>query len=369
MKSIGIVNYQFSDRNYGAVLQAAALHWVIGNKLGYKSEHINYIPVTIKLSLIGHLKYKIGNVLRSLKLKKEIIRYSDFKNKNVFEDFRIKYLPRSNDVYSSLDELKSSSFDYTHVVVGSDQVWRPSYTENSTLVYFLDFLPSNVKKISYAASFGNDSWELDIDTLEHKNVVKALNQFNSISVREDSGVNICKNIFDKDVMHVLDPTLLAGKEFFEDIINDSIESESESESEIVYYKLEIDGEFTSFISSLENKTGYKSENIYYNKVNNNYYYYSVDEWLYKIKKSKIIITDSFHCVCFSILFNKQFIYYPNDNRGLSRLNSLLGLLGLENRIYKADIKNHFRSIDYEIVNSRLDKLRESSMNFLIEGLR
>ncbi|HIF9170566.1 TPA: polysaccharide pyruvyl transferase family protein [Photobacterium damselae] len=369
MMKIGIINYQFSDRNYGAVLQAAALQWVIENKLKLKSEHINYIPKTIKLSFLNRIKYKLGNILRALKLKKDIIRYSDFNNSYIFEEFREMYLPRTKKSFTSFAELNSEHFDFTHVIVGSDQVWRPSYTEKSTLVYFLDFLPSNIKRISYAASFGNDYWELDVDTQEHKDVIKALNKFSSISVREDSGVNICKNIFNKDAVHVLDPTLLAGEEFFNTIVENGKNYDNDNDKGIVFYKLEIDDKFNSFVSELELLTGEESENIYYNKINNKYYYFTVDEWLRKIKNSNLVITDSFHCVCFSILFEKDFIYYPNDNRGLTRLNSLLKLLGLENRIFNSNKDDYLNDIDYSQVKLKLLELRKSSMKFLCESLK
>lgn len=364
MKKIGLLNYQFSNHNYGAVLQAAALHYYIENKLGYSSEHINFVPTGANLKKRKKLKSLVKRLLMEVGLKEKKITHGSFANPEVFEEFRLKWLPRTAKTFSTLEELKNEPHQYSHVVVGSDQVWRPSYTSDSSLVYFLAFLDKTIKRVSYAASFGNDTWELsDADTLPIK---KAVQEFSAISVRESSGKEICHSAFDVKAMHVLDPTLLIGRDFFDKVIGDCVKA---SKSDIVYYKLDIDSQFENFIKNTSRDLSYTQKNIYYEQKGLFQFYQPVDSWLYDIRESKLVITDSFHCVCFALLFEKPFVYYPNSNRGLTRLESLLALLDLEHHIYRGiedpqELIKRVMSVDYVDVKNKLAKLRNDSASFL-----
>lgn len=368
MKKIGLLNYQYSNHNYGAVLQAAALHHFINRNLELSCEHIDFKPSVLRKSKLAEIKSSIGSYLMSLGLKQKKINHSSFANSNVFEDFRNVWLPRSSVSFDSFESLQEYDFQYDAVVVGSDQVWRPSYTGDAALVYFLDFLNDDVKRVSYAASFGNDEWELDSEASQA--IKSAVSRFSDVSVRESTGVNICRDEFGVNAEHVLDPTLLVGREYFEKIINGLDNDETPS---IVYYKLDIDKPFDNFIKGASAELELEPRNIYYQKIGHKYFYHSVESWLNEIKNSKLVVTDSFHCVCFALLFEKPFLYYPNSNRGLTRLESLLALMGLENHILKPGVDplvhvKQLLEIDYEAVNSRLASYRELSGNFLRKAL-
>ncbi|WP_417648515.1 polysaccharide pyruvyl transferase family protein, partial [Enterobacter hormaechei] len=104
-----------------------------------------------------------------------------------------------------------------------------------------------------------------------------------------------------------------------------------------------------------------------------YEYYSVPEWLNNIKNSRLVITDSFHCVCFCILFEKEFLCCVNEGRGLSRLQSLLGMVGLTDRICSPDDDfiskiSNLNSINYQEVNQLLELKRYDSKKFLLDSL-
>jgi hypothetical protein len=368
VKKIGIVNYQYSNHNYGAVLQAAALHSFLENNLGFEAEHINYIPLGVTPKWNTRLKSIINRYLMDFGLKDKRIEHGSFINPQIFEEFRKQWLPRTDDTFHSYEDLRLADFEYSHVLVGSDQVWRPSYTSNSLLVYFLAFLNESVKKISYAASFGNDYWELNLT--DTKTVAEEVRKFSAVSVRENSGVDICKNTFDVEAQHVLDPTLLIGRAFFDTIIG---EQTSEDSADIIYYKLDTDKKFEKCINDTSLNFGYSIKNIYYFSKGRRYYYRPVNSWLHDIRESKLVITDSFHCICFAILFEKPFLYYPNDTRGLTRLESLLAQLGLENHIYRGDVDpaelvKNLIDVKYFDVNIKLESLRVNSAKFLCEAL-
>ncbi|MFQ3170834.1 MAG: hypothetical protein ACI9DG_000858 [Oleispira sp.] len=368
MNNIGIVNFHYSNHNYGAVLQAVALHSYVNKELGYNSEHINFMPIGVKVKWQAKLKSQVKAILMDLGLKEKKITHNSFVNPEIFQEFRDQWLPTSAKTFYTFDELSQENLSYSHVVVGSDQVWRPSYTGNDSLVYFLAFLNKGVKKISYAASFGNDFWELNPD--DTAKIASEIKSFDAISVREKSGVDICKNTFEVSAEHVLDPTLLVGRGLFDDIIGDKSVNDA---ADIVYYKLDINSDFEVFINDVSASLKFTEKNIYYSSKGRSHYYSPVDSWLRNIKESKLVITDSFHCVCFAILFEVPFVYYPNDNRGLTRLESLLSLLDLTHHIYCGDVEpveltKKLMNIDYVQVNKKLAELRNSSAKFLADAL-
>lgn len=117
--------------------------------------------------------------------------------------------------------LPDCSFDGRNVyVVGSDQVWRCLFTRKRGPVsrFFLDFASQTERchSISYAASFGTDEWEGTPE--ETRRCGELLRQFKAVSVREFSGVRICKEVFGVDAVQMPDPTLLATLEDYERVI-------------------------------------------------------------------------------------------------------------------------------------------------------
>lgn len=361
---IGILNFQYSNHNFGAVLQAAALAHCVA-RLGYEVEHINYIPEFERGITLRRLA---GKFLRLIGLKKSKKRA---KGSEVFEQFRVQWLNRSP-LYKSASDLQSASFRYRAIIVGSDQVWRPNYTIGDPLVYFLNFADDDCRRIAYAASFGSDRW-LGVDPEQTANVGTLLSKFQHISCREDSGVQICEEVFGSSPRHVLDPTLLAGKHFFESIFQDrDVNSQI---PRIVYYKLDLEPSFLKVVDQLKIQLGEASENIYFKKVGRDDYYLEVAEWLLKIKNARMVITDSYHCVCFAILFNKPFVCLRNESRGYTRIQSLLCRLGISNReCVESELVQRFEEllqtpIEYSDVNRNLEKFRRGSMDFLVEALR
>ena len=305
-------------------------------------------------------------------LGKKIIIKQHVENKKVFEEFRESWIRRTR-MFSNFNELVDAKLNYDAVIVGSDQVWRPKMFTclADYKVYFLGFLPESVKKISYAASFGVDNWEIDDATITSE-IKKYINEFSAVSVREQSGKEICNSMFDIDATHVLDPTLLIGKDFFEKIIaKENINTGCQKQ--IVYYKLDVDNTFLTNIKKLGMEFNKPVINIYYTTTNNNYEYYSVGTWLNNIKTGDLVVTDSFHCVCFSILFHKEFLCCINEARGLSRLKSLLSDLGLDERICFSNDDfvskiNSLNSIDYVNVEKRLLEKRTISKQYLLASL-
>lgn len=378
-KKIGLLNFHYSDHNYGAVLQAAALADVV-SRIGYSVEHIDFIPnkmaqkKTLRQLLISVLAaLGIKSLIKRMLGKKEYIKPT-VTGGEVFETFRDVWVARSQQTYTASQQLNTVGTTYSAVVVGSDQVWRPNMFVNKHQdvdAYFLSFLPDSVTRVSYAASFGVDKWEDTSDSILSDRVRKAMTKFNAISVREQTGAAICRDYFGVTAQHVLDPTLLNGVEFFERVIAKA--GVSKQNENVVYYKLDVDTTFISAIKHIGDILQVPTEDIYYQMSEAGYRYIPVADWLAKIRDSKFVVTDSFHCVCLAILFNKEFICFANKDRGLARLQSLLASLGIDGRLCdeQQSLSSFFaecKPIEYHNVNTKLAELRIGSLAFLKDAL-
>ena len=371
-KKIGILNFQHSNDNYGAVIQAACLAEAIKQvEPSSIIEHIDFRPVEKPpkpLTLVQRLKRFItGNSFAMIK-KKVSSKVAKKKDNSVFEEFRREWVKRTVKTFSSSIELTELRHTYSHVVVGSDQVWRPRYTGSFFLSYFLDFVGANSKKIAYAASFGTESWEVD-DSTRTSAVGQALSNFDMISVREDSGIGIVSTLSSQKAEKVLDPTLLVCPKFFEEKLKPA--KSSTQNTGIVYYKLDANEAFMLDIKKLEGILSLNSKNLFFDDLDE-YKYRSITDWLLSISNSNIVVTDSFHCVCFAIIFKKQFICIANRSRGLARLESLLSPFGLMDRVYESlgdALESQFdKAIDYNVLDSQIESMREQSFKFLKKAL-
>lgn len=303
-------------------------------------------------------------------LKKEYLTISQ--NTRKFVENYIN--PISNTIYST-KELKtfSNSYDFGAFVVGSDQVWRPCYSPCLTN-YFFDFLPKEAKckRIAYAASFGVDTWEFSKkQTRKSKELIK---KFDFISVREDSAVDLCKRYLGVDnVEHVLDPTLLLKKEDYIDLVLQ--ENEPVSGGNLFYYLLDKNEQKMSAVKKMAqflNLNPFTVMPIDNSSRNiEDRVYPSVTKWLRGFMDAKFVVTDSFHGVVFSILFNIPFVVISNETRGSARFLSVLKMFSLENRlINNPDDLNEISlsPINWDFVNNIHAQLKEKSYNLLKSNL-
>ena len=263
-----------------------------------------------------------------------------------------------------------NSHDYDAFIVGSDQVWRPEYNTNLCNM-FLDFTESwNIKRIAYAASFGIDSWECDAETTEI--CKRMLKKFDFVSVRESSGVKLCKDAFEVDATHVLDPTLLLTKEDYCSLFR--LDRIPKSQGNLLVYILDYTDDKKKLVQRIANKY-----HLTPFRVNSDVEDYRLsdlsrrvqpplEQWLRGFYDAEYVITDSFHACVFSIIFGKPFVVYANDNRGKARYESLLQQFSLSNcMITSSNEFSSFNRYTHEI-NKTLIEQRERCVNKIINSL-
>ena len=363
--------------NYGGILQNFALTEVI-KSLNHEVITINriYQPRPIHKKILSVIKNQtINRVIGKYHYKISKSDKSYIYSENIL--FMSKYINISEEVDSNR-KLKKYFLkqDFDVVIVGSDQTWRPKYSP-SIANYFLDFIKNNndIIKIAYATSFGTDFWEFTEN--QTKTCKDLIEKFNAISVREKSAIKLCKDNFGVVPEHVLDPVLLLNKEKYLSIIDNKKSVSSNGEKGGLFsYILDNNHEkndFISAISSLLNLNSFKTQPN--KKISDfdgmdlsDYRYPSIEEWLSSFSDAEFIVTDSFHGTVLSIIFEKPFITIINKERGASRFESFLSLLGLNHRmIYNLsdfDESLLINDIDYNFIKHKIADLREVSIGFL-----
>lgn len=373
---IGIVTFWWSQDNYGQLLQCYASQKYL-QMLGHDAFLIKYRKMEIgkkKKMNFRSFYHKVVSfqhwcyIFR--KLSTRIYRYYINRfvfNHNVdrhFDHFRSEFIKSTRTEYHSHSDLVYDSPDVDILAVGSDVVWG---SLGKDPVYFLDFGDEKIKRISLAASFGKCD-----DCLENNDLIileKALERIDSISVREDSGVGICKKAGREDAICICDPTMLLERDVYKGLAIGM--KEANKSKDFIYYL----SDHTSCVSDRYIVKYLRMHDISFNytfaegSVNSiPKVFPSIPEWIGFVEGADTIITNSFHGVIFSIIFRKQFIAIPLKNDNLNtRIKSILNVCGLESRLCY-DKRNfdiiYTTTIDYSLIEYKIEAFVTKSKEFI-----
>lgn len=366
---IGIITYWESEDNYGQLMQCYASQRYL-RSLGHDAFLIRYKHVSRlrpNRSFVSLLKKILNPVFLKNKIKQIVeSKRKEIINKKVlchninrnFEFFRQTYLKYTEKVYYEKDLLDNPpACDI--LICGSDQIWIHVPIDP---IYFLQFGSANQKRIALSASFGLKSFPKE----SLGELSEYLKTFDFISVRERSGVEICKLANRFDVQLMCDPTILNGVTEYAELAEGI-----KLNNEIFVYYLGHKSAVTEkqLVKFLDNKDflfcasqGLVSTT---QKI-----YPTIPQWLGYIRDSSFVITNSFHGVVFCLLFKKRFAVIPLKNTGANdRIETLLDELELSSRICK-DINQIAKAmdneIDYDVVYPKLELIRERGQ-ILLKG--
>ena len=356
--------------NYGGILQAYALQTVL-ERMGHTVEVLQKKPGfahPLPLMPIVYGKRIIKKILKDWSTPILAEQKNKYENEIIQQNTR-KFIDKYIHI-RELDKLTDvTESDYDAIVVGSDQVWRPSYfkkmwnsqMENAFLGFTFNW---DIKRVAYAVSFGVDYWEFG--KTETKICKTSANKFNAISVREDSGIILCNKYLNLEAVKLLDPTMLLEREDYNKLLSHKRMAE---EGCMMCYILDKDNQKDQIINKAIEIYGLKP--VYTNKVSSNRKLSledrtqpPVEDWLRAFRDTELIVTDSFHACVFSILFGKPFIAIGNEGRGLSRFKSLLGTIGLQERLYS----EKFQYTSLQELNKQMDIVKEKICPFRKESL-
>lgn len=349
MKRIGIVTISGSIVNFGNQLQNYAVQKVL-QKMGYKAETIYDVRwVKNPVSLWSYWKSIIHLVTR--------YKYSPVKHKKSLRFFfwNQKYIKRSPIIIHSVDDEQKLLCVYDGFVVGSDQIWGPTYISE---LAFLDFAPENLR-VAFCPSFGVSNIPDD----KKAYYSKSLNAFSALSVRENQGLEIIKKLTGRDASVLVDPTMMIDTREWDKIVS----TVPMKEFILVYLLGESSIAYQNYISNIAKKNNLEIIDL---KNHPKYSASNPSEFIGLIRESQMVITDSFHGAVFSLLYHKDLVIL--DRLGSFDMSSRLHTLWDKFKINPQKINNGI----YEVKNKNwsefeyiLEEEREKAFSYLSTSIR
>lgn len=372
---IGIMTHWWCQENYGQQLQAFALQRVL-KELGHQPLLIRYRPVSSWKRRIKRALFTPGLLVDRLKMSgSDLDDRTAVWQARAFDKFKATYLNSTNGIYNSYAQLCSSDEISTEAYIcGSDQVWNEHFVmhDDNGRPWFLDFGPDDAKRIAYAPSFG--AFTLSKPYLNY--ITPMLKRFDAVSVRETTGVGLCREAGRADAVHVLDPTLLLEKESYLKLSSQEEQKFNIEKPYAFFYFLKTkddDFPFGDMIKmcckmglSIVVATVYEDiEELKPYTIQP-----TIPEWVELVRGAKVVFTNSFHGTAFSVLMNRPFVVFPRKNKSSgmnSRIESLLSGLGLSRQIYheRRSIEQiASKKIEWNSINEKLHFLRQGSLAYL-----
>lgn len=350
---VGIITIN-DDNNYGNRLQNYALQAVI-NKKDFTMSNI----VNLNDERRSYINQQLSRIKKSLMC---IININKRERKRNFKIFNKNKIKKEKMYINNIHKERKALNKYNKFVIGSDQIWNPHYIE-SVKVDFALFAPKE-KVISYAASFGVN----DIPEDKKEFFIKGLNNVSKISVREERGAEIVKELTGREAQVVLDPTLLLDKEDWEEVIKKP-KNVPRKKYILTYFLGNISEERKNKFEKLAEESDYEIVNL--GKIEYpEYFIAGPSEFLWYFENAEIIFTDSFHACVFSIIFDKTFYYMNREDKSVSmnsRIETLLKTFELQDRKFENWEKVTLEH-NYSQVEEILKREREKSLKFLDEAL-
>ncbi len=363
--------------NFGGMLQAFALQETV-QSAGVSCKVLEYEAkdrLTRKNS--RSLIFRIRNLVSYLGSRMGIFRkrIPDAYIHLFFSAFKRKVLPlrHLDSNRAQLPELKIG----TSFIVGSDQVWRCVYARSieSVPFFFLNFATQEQRRcsIAYAASFGSDEWEGTPEETEE--CARLLRDFKAVSVREHSGIRLCREVFGVEAVQMPDPTLLLEQEDYNHLIR-HWRTKSTKTPFMAVYLLDENEEKRELAASICQHRGLYAQHLMPHpgaKRLMDRLPLSIPQWLRFMRDCECVLTDSFHGCVFSIIFNKPFVCLGNERRGSARFDSLLGTFELQDRLVTNPTPGEIQKlintpVDWEKVNTIRHREQQRAFDFLRANL-
>lgn len=384
MKKIGIVTMVGVD-NYGNLLQNYAVKKLIEDS-GFKAVTLNnniieYVKVN-EVKTKDKLKPSyILNYIKVVLFKKfgcknskdftpqgVLSRIFSFKKYSAKKRNRIKKLSAFRNEFLPFDSavVNTEAFhqeEYFAFVCGSDVVWHPTFHHDKSND-FLAFAPKH-KRIALAPSFGVSripegriaDYKKWIEGIEH------------LSVRENTGAQIIKELTDRDAKVLSDPTLSVDVESWRDI-QQAPKDKPEEDFVFCYFLGNRTKSYEKFIIQYAKEHHCKIINVL-DAADLDHYDVGLGEFLWFIDNAKAVFTDSFHGVVFSAIFHSPFVAFKRVERGLelfSRISSFLSDIKLENRVYPLISFEEIGNIDFDFSDEVIEKKRLLTKDFLSNAI-
>lgn len=324
-----ILNFWWYN-NYGAVLTGFALQQAV-KRLGYSSVMVNNAFMKdeeYEQEYFGGFAYRFA------------------RDHMVITD---RYTPER------LHELNALSDRF---LIGSDQIMRYGGNLLADDAYYLKFADYEKIKIAFSASFAVnvEEWKQELPEQDRLRYKYLLGRFDDISTRELGGVDICNEYFGVPAKCIIDPVFTLDPRTLDTLV---AESSLQKQHYLLAYVLDDDEKLNKTIAAVAADKGLEIEHI---RIGED----SIQDWLYLIKNADYVITDSFHGLCFSVIFNRPVRCLINKRRGSDRFISIQTMLNLPQSVLFSEPQSLLseQEIDYAAVNARIESYADECMQHL-----
>lgn len=372
MKKIAKLTW-LHNGNYGTVLQAFALQRFLRDN-GIEAVDLDYsadAKTKLKNLVVNRNSPElfVGKFREALGRRKDTHSEQFAQREKKFNAFLKNNMELSRR-FRSPEEIKQAADEYDVFICGSDQIWSP-YLMNP--VFYLDFLPENKKRISYATSFGVTS----TTKAKEKKICGFLDKFQSVSVRETQGQDFVRRLTGREVPVCIDPTLLLKSEDWNKYAAEPLSGEKY----IFAFLLTPNPVYIQAVREFAAKKSLKVITVptmqgpfdtgFDERIG-----IGPDEWLSLIKNAEYVFTDSFHCFIFSLIFEREMYLFKrfSDNAKRSqnsRIYTLTSLLGLEHKIISEEnLGDVYKKggVDYVRVKAVIEEKRLASARWILDAV-
>ena len=350
---IGIITHHYV-KNYGAFLQMKAL---------YETLHLLYPKAEIKIINYVKKKHWWKNILHVLHFRKGVDTLKTYIQKIKQLIIFSKYehtIPRTKKIKNAKDIL---NLGLDIIIFGSDEIWNFGASGYNPIKFGYGFENFKGKLIAYAPSAGYVNKKVEIP----KEIILGLKNFNLISARDDTTIELVKNICNINVSKMLDPTFLY--DFNYDIKEEGLKEIKDKY--ILIYDCKLTQEMIRILKEYALKNNYKiigagDYKDFYDEIKINLTPY---EWVNLFRNAEKVITGTFHGTVFSIKYYKNFICFPTENNRIQKIGSLLKDMKLEKRLLQVDKKENFHNmlndnVDYSYAKEYIKNQVENAKRFL-----
>lgn len=350
--------------NHGASLQEYALLNFL-NSHGFEAKAIHYKPPYLSGQFsfwsVSNPKFDKPFFKQLYLLAKLPRRIISLKRKREFDEFHQKYIPTDSKLYTNNQELKDNLPEGDVFICGSDQIWNSFFQNGKDPAFYLNFVPDHKKKVAYAASFAIEKLSENIKPLVKENV----SRMNSVSVRETSGLQILNELGIANAVQVLDPVFLLDKEHWMQFVKPI------DEDFIFVYDFDSNPQIRETALKLRKENNLKiftvNRNIDYS--DRNFWLEGPENFLSLISQSRINLTNSFHSVAFSMIFEKDVRIFNRFEKINTRMRDLLSLFGLGDYLVTTSHEaTALEAVAFEHVRIEKEKKIEFSKSFLLNAL-
>ena len=355
----------FNIANYGAILQGWALRTVL-ERMGHNVQHLNVPWVWHGVRRWWQILYSrsIANIIIKIKI-----------NGMLRRAYALMGDPPMTRPYGSLKELIKAPPYADCYIAGSDQIWgEDRFVKRKDIdLVLLNFGGVAVLRLAYAPSLAKACWS-EVGRQCAAKFRNLFSRFKELSAREDSGCRLVSEFSGRKCVWVPDPTLLLTQKDYLGLLGFS-SGISVSQAHVFTYLLGFGMAHRRKLVSLIIKDILKHDATI-NDVCNVQVPDDLSRWLFGLISARYVVTNSFHGLCFALIFHRPFVMVGFDGGEEwrnERVKSLLNRIGLLDRFVVSYDEQVVESIvesdvDWNNVDCAVNAFRQVGIDFIKTNL-